>query len=231
MPLDTHSLPFDAVLFDCDGVLVDSEGITNQVLCQMLNEAGWALDYAQCFALFHGRAVRDQRERIEAETGQPLTEAWMADFYARRNARLSAELQPEPGAPQAVQALHRQFAGRIACASGGDRHKLDLQLQKVGLWRYFEGRIFSGQDLPRNKPFPDVYLQAAAAVGVAPERCLVVEDSVPGSRAGLAAGATVIGYDKSGHYTPAMRQAGVQHFITHMSELPQAIAALARALA
>ncbi|THU05000.1 HAD family phosphatase [Lampropedia puyangensis] len=217
---------YQAVLFDCDGVLVDSEGITNQVLCQMFNEAGWALRYDECYAIFHGIAVRDQRQRIEAETGKPLTEAWMADFYARRNARLSTELEAEPGAIDAIKALHHQFGGRIACASGGDPLKLELQLKRVGLYSYFEGRIFSGQVLPRNKPHPDVYLAAAKSLGIAPAHCFVVEDSIPGSTAGMAAGATVIGYDKLGDYVPGMRALGVQHFITHMGDLPAKIATL-----
>lgn len=220
---------FQAVLFDCDGVLVDSEGITNQVLCQMFNEAGWGLSYDECFAIFHGIAVRDQRARIEKETGKPLTEEWMAEFYARRNARLSTELEAEPGAVEAIKQLHQRFDGRIACASGGDPLKLELQLKRVGLWQYFEGRVFSGQVQPRNKPYPDVYLAAAKAVGVAPEQCLVVEDSLPGSTAGLAAGATVIGYDKHGPYVPGMRALGVSHFITHMGDLPATIDALTSA--
>lgn len=220
---------FQAVLFDCDGVLVDSEGITNQVLCQLFNEAGWALTYDECFAIFHGIAVRDQRQRIEKETGKPLTEEWMAEFYAKRNARLSAELEAEPGAVEAIKALHQRFDGRIACASGGDPLKLELQLKRVGLWPYFEGRVFSGQVTPRNKPHPDVYLAAAQAVGVAPTQCLVIEDSLPGSTAGLAAGATVIGYDKLGIYIPGMRALGVRHFIAHMGDLPATIDALTSA--
>ncbi|KKW66865.1 HAD family hydrolase [Lampropedia cohaerens] len=216
-----------AVLFDCDGVLVNSEGITNQVLCQLFNDAGWPLSYDECFAIFHGKAVRDERARIEQATGQPLTEDWMARFYALRNQRLGAELQAIAGAVEAVRELHQRFEGRIACASGGDRLKLDLQLQKVGLYPLFEGRIFSGQELPRNKPHPDVYLAAARALGIFPEQCVVVEDSVPGATAGLAAGATVIGYDPHGLYEAPMRAAGVRHFITDMATLPAAVAALA----
>ena len=83
---------FEAVLFDCDGVLVDSEPITNGVLREVLNESGWAITQAECMQVFIGKAVRDERARIEAETGQPLTEAWMQAFYERRNTRLLAEL-------------------------------------------------------------------------------------------------------------------------------------------
>lgn len=152
---------FDAVLFDCDGVLVDSEPITNGVLRQMLNEAGWALTPAECEHHFIGRAVRDQRALIEAETGKPLTEEWMRAFYARRNERLVAELQAVAGALDAVIAAHGHTAGRIACASGADRPKVVMQIGMAGMAPYFGERIFSGHDQPRSKPHPDVYLAAA----------------------------------------------------------------------
>lgn len=108
---------FDAVLFDCDGVLVDSEPITNGVLREVLNESGWAITPDECERLFIGRAVRDQRALIEAETGRPLTDAWMQAFYERRNARLRAELQAIEGVHEAVAHLHALVGGRIACAS------------------------------------------------------------------------------------------------------------------
>ena len=96
-------MKFEAILFDCDGVLVDSEAITNGVLCAMLNEAGWALAPEECMGIFVGKTVRSEAARIEAHTGQPLTDAWMAAFYARRNALLEAELQPIEGAIEAVR--------------------------------------------------------------------------------------------------------------------------------
>ncbi|RMX05024.1 HAD family phosphatase [Corticibacter populi] len=220
---------FEAVLFDCDGVLVDSEPITNRVLRQMLEEAGWTLSFEECFAIFLGKAVRDERARIEAHTGRPLTEDWMAEFYARRNEQLQAELLAEPGALDAVAHVSGRFGQRIACASGADRIKLGLQLRKVGLWDYFDGRIFSGQEMPRNKPSPDVYLAAAGGLQVAPERCVVVEDSVPGIRAGAAAGATVIAYAHTPGREEALLQAGARSIIRHMQELPARIEALAAA--
>ncbi|AVP58967.1 HAD family hydrolase [Pulveribacter suum] len=214
---------FDAVLFDCDGVLVDSEPLTNGVLCAMLNEAGWPITPAECMATFIGKTVRSEASRIEAHTGRPLTDAWMAEFYARRNARLAAELTPIAGALDAVRAVHARLAGRIACASGADRQKVEMQLAQVGLAPLFAGRVFSGHEMPATKPAPDVYLAAAAAVGVAPARCLVVEDTVTGVTAGVAAGATVVGYSPSaiGHGSPeALRAAGAAHVITDMAQLP-----------
>ena len=183
---------FEAVLFDCDGVLVDSEPITNGVLRDMLEELGWSLTSAECMRLFIGKAVKDERALIEARTGQPLTEDWMVRFRERRNVRLEHELGPIAGAQQAVAAVHAAFGGRIACASGADRHKVELQLTKCGLMRYFEGQIFSGHELPRSKPAPDVYLAAAASLAVDPRRCAVVEDTVTGVTAGVAAGASLV---------------------------------------
>ncbi|MBX3611219.1 MAG: HAD family phosphatase [Hydrogenophaga sp.] len=209
---------FEAVLFDCDGVLVDSEPITNGVLREVLNEAGWAITQPECEALFIGRAVRDLQSRIEAETGRPLTDAWMRDFYARRNARLMAELKAIDGVHEAVAQLHASVGGRIACASGADRPKVVMQLDMVGLAPFFGDAIFSGHDLPRSKPHPDVYLAAAAHLGVDPRRCLVIEDTAPGAQAGLAAGATVWGFCAQGHGR-AFDGLPVARVFHHMREL------------
>jgi HAD superfamily hydrolase (TIGR01509 family) len=213
---------FDAVLFDCDGVLVDSEPITNGVLCQMLNESGWALGQAECERIFIGKAVRDERERIERETGQPLTDDWMRRFYARRDERLRAELQAIDGALEAVVAAHRHTGGRIACASGADKAKVVMQIDMAGMTPYFGGRIFSGHDLPRSKPHPDVYLAAAAHMGVPPARCLVIEDTATGALAGLAAGATVWGYCPAGHGR-AFGGLAVNRVFRHMDELTRVL--------
>jgi HAD superfamily hydrolase (TIGR01509 family) len=213
---------FEAVLFDCDGVLVDSEPITNGVLRQMLNEAGWALSAADCERIFIGKAVRDERERIERETGQPLTDDWMRAFYARRDQRLRAELQTVSGALDAVIAAHAHTAGRIACASGADRPKVVMQIGMAGMAPYFEDRIFSGHDLPRSKPAPDVYLAAAAHVGADPARCLVIEDTATGAQAGLAAGAAGWGYCPQGHGR-AFEGLAVARVFQHMDELARAL--------
>lgn len=216
-------MKFEAILFDCDGVLVDSEPITNGVLCSMLNEAGWAISAQDCMEIFIGKTVRSEAARIQAHTGKPLTDAWMAAFYKRRNVRLEAELQAIDGALDAVAAVHARLGGRIACASGADRYKVEMQLQKVGLAPYFAGRVFSGHEMPATKPAPDVYLAAAAALGVPPQRCLVVEDTVTGVTAGVAAGATVVGLCPSpvGHGSPeALRAAGAVQVLAHLRELP-----------
>ena len=150
---------FDAVLFDCDGVLVDSESITCGVLRDMLEERGWPMTLQQCMETFIGHAVWDKRAEIEAQTGQPLTQDWLLAFRERRNAALVADIQAIPHILLAVKALHQATGGRIACASGADRFKVEMMLQQVGLAAYFAGNIFSGHELPRSKPYPDVYLQ------------------------------------------------------------------------
>lgn len=214
---------FEAILFDCDGVLVDSEPITHRVLVQMLAERGWQLTPEEAMRIFVGKAVKDEAARIERETGQPVTPEWLQSFWARRNEALTRELVAIPGAPEAVRALHAASGGRIACASGADRGKVELQLAKVGLIDCFEGRIFSGHEMPRSKPFPDVYLAAAEALGVDPARCAVVEDTVTGVTAGATAGATVFGYSPGGPaHSPAeaLRAAGAALVFTDMAQLP-----------
>jgi HAD superfamily hydrolase (TIGR01509 family) len=214
---------FDAVLFDCDGVLVDSEPIVNGVLRAMLAERGWVLSEAECMRIFIGRMVKDERVRIERETGQALTEDWLAAFRERRNAALERELRIVANAREAVHAVHQRLDARIACASGADRHKVELQLRKVGLHDYFAGRIFSGHEMPRSKPHPDVYLAAAAALGAAPQRCAVVEDTLIGATAGLAAGATVYAYVPQGDAS-VFEAAGVAAVFSDMAQLPALLA-------
>ena len=128
-----------------------------------------------------------------------------------------------------MRAVHGLLQGRIACASGADRQKVEMQLAQVGLAPLFAGRVFSGHEMPATKPAPDVYLAAAAAVGVPPLRCLVVEDTVTGVTAGVAAGATVLGYSPSpvGHGSAeALRAAGAVHVMADMAELPALLQAM-----
>ena len=211
------------MLFDCDGVLVDSEPITNGVLRDMLEELGWKLTPAECMRIFIGKAVKDEAAIIEARTGQPLTEEWLARFRERRNDGLMRLVQPIRNVQPAVARVHDAMAGRIACCSGADRMKVELQLEKCALMSYFRNRIFSGHEMPRSKPAPDVYLAAIAQLGVSPARCAVVEDTVTGVTAGVAAGAMVFGYSppEAGHDAPeALRRAGAVQIFADMADLP-----------
>lgn len=225
--MNTTDFPFDAVLFDCDGVLVDSEPITNRVLAQMLAELGWPITTDECMRIFTGKAVRDEIPLIEMRTRARVSESWMTQFRQRRNEALERELMEIAGAPEAVLSLHTLLDGRIAVASGADLKKVQLQLSKVGLDNCFTDRIFSGQDMARSKPFPDVYLAAAQALGVAASRCAVIEDTITGATAGVAAGATVFAYspqDTSHSSADSLRAAGVVHVFTNMAELPRLLA-------
>jgi HAD superfamily hydrolase (TIGR01509 family) len=214
---------FEAVLFDCDGVLVDSEPITNGVLRDMLEELGWKLSPAECMRMFVGKTLHEETALLQRHTGKAVTEPWLAEFRERRNQGLIRDLKPIRNVLAAVTKVHALYQGRIACASGADRFKVELQLEKCGLMPWFKGRIFSGHELPRSKPAPDVYLAAAAALGVDPKRCAVVEDTVTGVTAGVAAGATVFGYSppEAGHDAPeALRAAGAVAVFTDMAALP-----------
>lgn len=210
---------FEAVLFDCDGVLVDSEAITCGVLRDMFEEQGWRMTLAECMQRFVGHTVKSQRTVIEANTGVPLTDEWLQQFFARRNERLERQITAIDGIHDTVAHLHDHCDGRIAVASGADRFKVEMMLRKVGLHDFFADRIFSGHEMPRSKPYPDVYLAAAAHLGVAPARCLVVEDTTVGIAAGVAAGATVWAYCPEPVQADRLRQAGADRVFAHMREL------------
>ncbi|WP_370882539.1 HAD family hydrolase [Kineosporia succinea] len=216
--------PFRAVLFDCDGVLVDSEQITNGVLRVMLNEMGWDIGPVECFERFVGRSLKDEFGVIEQYTGVRVGPDWLGEFRRRRDAALASDLEEIPGAGDTARALTATFGGRVACASGADRGKVEMQLARVGLLELFAGKIYSGEEMPRSKPAPDVYLAAAAGLGVDPARCAVIEDTVSGTTAGVAAGATVFGYCPPGslsHSRPEhLLGAGAAHIFTSMKELP-----------
>ncbi len=210
---------FEAVLFDCDGVLVDSEAITCGVLRDMFEEQGWRMSLQECMQRFVGYTVKSRRELIEANTGAPLTDEWLQQFFERRNQRLDAQITAIDGVHEAVAHLHDHCEGRIAVASGADRFKVEMMLRKVGLHDFFVGRIFSGHEMPRSKPYPDVYLAAAAHLKVDPAHCLVIEDTPVGVTAGVAAGAIVWGYAPTGAAHEPLLQAGAQQVLTGMHAL------------
>lgn len=222
-PDQPSPLPFDAVLFDCDGVLVDSEPITNEVLRLMLADLGWVMEPQECLRRFVGVAVADQADLIEERTGVRITPEWLAEFRRRRSEELAVRVQAVDGVAGALAAVAAAYGERIACASGADRAKVQLQLDTTGLAPWFGDRVFSGMELPRSKPAPDVYLQAAGALEVDPRRCAVVEDSPAGVRAGVAAGARVLGYCPGGpaSSTPeALLAVGAASAFASMAELP-----------
>lgn len=214
---------FAGVLFDCDGVLVDSESITNGVLREMLHELGWPISEPECIALFIGRALKDQWPVILDHTGHRIDDAWIGQFRERRDTALRERVTAIPGVQGALEEIRRVYGSKIAVASGADRVKIEMQLGLTGLDGFFGDRVFSGMEVPRSKPAPDVYLAAARGLKIAPDRAIVVEDTVAGVTAGVAAGATVLGYS-SGAATStqpqALRKAGAVNVFQDMADLP-----------
>jgi HAD superfamily hydrolase (TIGR01509 family) len=181
------------VIFDCDGVLVDSEPIANRTLGQMLRELGLDLTQEQIFQSFVGYCLPHCMRVIEDMLGRPPPENFLRELQARTFATFRNELHAMPGIGQALDALDAADVP-YCVASSGDHEKMNTTLGITGLLPRFAGRIFSVTQVARGKPAPDVYLFAARQLGVEPSACVVVEDTPPGVQAGVAAGMTVFGF-------------------------------------
>jgi HAD superfamily hydrolase (TIGR01509 family) len=182
-----------AVIFDCDGTLVDSEGLWHEVLVAAVAEQGLILSVAEAIEAFRGGKMADCIVDLEARLGHALP----ADFEPALRARIAevfrARLRPFDGAIELVRSLWSS-SWSICVASSGPPEKIATSLSLTGLRPFFEGRVFSSYDVGVWKPDPGLFLHAARAMGVAPGDCVVVEDSLPGIQAGLAAGMTVFAF-------------------------------------
>ncbi len=207
---------FDLVIFDCDGVLVDSERLQNEVFIAMLREIGIEITLDGMFEQFVGHSMAYCMALVERMLGHAPPPDFLPRLQQRTFAAFRDGLQPVDGI---VEALDR-IALPTCVASGGDHEKIRFTLGMTGLWPRFEGRIFSVVDVPRAKPSPDVYLHAAATMGMAPSRCAVVEDTPVGVTAAVAAGMTVFGYAR---LTPraALAAAGAHRLFEDMRVLPE----------
>ena len=211
--------PFELVIFDCDGVLVDSERIAVRVEAELLAELGWPLSQAEIVERFMGRTTEYMDEAIEAQLGSRLPGDWRDQFQRRYREAFAAELVPVDGVLDALD----QIAVPTCVASSGSHEKLRFTLGHTGLYERFEGRIFSGYEVANGKPAPDLFLHAAARMGAGPARCAVVEDSLYGVLAARAAGMRVFGY--AGGLTPADRLEGEATVVFEdMRELPRLLA-------
>ena len=209
-----------AVLFDCDGVLVDSERLVCRVEAELLTRWGWPLTASEVRAQFQGRSFSSIARSIEQKLAGSLPDDWMY-LWAMETAELfRAELREVSG----VRAVLEQLVGQgtpIGVASQSPLPRVRISLGVCDLGRYFGTRVFSASMVARPKPAPDLYLYAAAQLGQAPERCLVIEDSVSGVRAAVAAGMRVFGYAADAN-ADALAAEGARPF-SDMAELPELI--------
>lgn len=179
---------FDLVIFDCDGVLVDSERLIVRTESRILSHLGWPLTEADIVERFVGRSAAHMRAEVERHIGRSVD--WDIEFEARYRDILARELVVVDGVVEALDAI----AVTSCVASSGSHEKMEFTLGLTGLRERFRGRIFSADDVAHAKPAPDIFLHAAREMGTEPERCAVVEDSVSGVTAGLAAGMTVFAF-------------------------------------
>ena len=212
------------VIFDCDGVLVDSEPVANRLLGQMLRELGLDLTQEQIFQNFVGYSLPHCRRVIEGMLGRPPPENFLRELQVRTFAAFKTELRAMPGIEHALDALD---AARVpfCVASSGDHEKMNTTLGITGLLPRFVGRIFSVTQVAHGKPAPDVYLFAARQLGVEPSACVVVEDTPPGVQAGVAAGMTVFGFCA---FTPEhkLKTAGAHRTFADLRRLPEWVSRL-----
>ncbi|GAA3048939.1 HAD family hydrolase [Streptomyces glomeratus] len=209
-------MDYDLVIFDNDGVLVDSEPISNRLLADYLTELGHPTTYEESIRDYMGSAMHRIHDLVRERTGQRLPDDFDDVFHARVFAAFERELKPVPGAMGVLEKLCAD--GFPYCvASSGSHERIRVGHRTSGLDRWFDdGRIFSSQDVGRGKPAPDLFLYAAERMGVAPERCVVVEDSPLGVQAAVAAGMDVYGFTAM---TPAARLADATQVFADMGEL------------
>ena len=209
---------FDLVIFDCDGVLVDTETINNEVISQLLNEAGLEMSPEEVARRTTGLAYSEMWEMFEDEVPGSLPVDIEEQQLTLESERFRKELLPIPGVVETVRCLGA--AGIPMCvASNGTREKMVVTLEVTGLAGYFGDKFFGVNQVVHGKPAPDIYLLAAQKMGVPPSRCVVIEDSYPGAQAGLAAGMTVLGYCPNKDIW-GLEGLGIQTF-SDMNSLPE----------
>lgn len=208
----------ELVIFDCDGVLVDSEPLANQVLSDAIAELGLPAGLGLVTERFKGRSLADCVRLIEADLGCPVPEDFLSRLNERTYTAFRQHLRAVPGVVEVIAGL----ALPSCVASSGSHEKMRLTLGLTGLLPHFESRLFSATEVPRGKPAPDLFLHAARSLSTDPAACVVVEDSVPGVQAAVAAGMHVFGFARE-EAPDVLAQAGAVPFGT-MTELAQLLA-------
>ena len=210
---------FKLVIFDCDGVLVDSEAIGNRFIAEALSTAGIPISAEGALSRFLGGKLTQIKKDAEKQLGQKLSSNWVEDIYKKQFIEFRRNLKPIEGIEKVLNVL--QFLEIPFCVgSNGPINKMDVSLGVTDLKQRFEGRIFSADDVGIPKPAPDLYLFCAKEMGVNPGECLVVEDSPRGVRAGVSAGMTVFGYAGTKNHA-ALEEAGCNQVFSTMNELAE----------
>ena len=205
---------FDLVIFDNDGVLVDSEPHANHVLTGLLNEYGLPITYDESLELFMGGSLLRVRQITEPRLGRPLPTDFEDRYHTDLFDRFRRRLEPIPG----IHAALEQIDLPTCVASSGSHARIRLALEITELAERFDGRVFSREDVAHGKPAPDLFLHAATQLGVDPKRCAVIEDSPLGIEAAAAAGMTSFGFAR---LLPAERLEGATGTVfTEMAALP-----------
>ena len=208
----------ELVIFDCDGVLVDSEVISNRILAESLTTLGLPTTLPESRRAYQGLLLSEVATRAEAALGRPLPAGWLERYERDREAAFRRELRPVAGAAEAVDGLIAAGVG-VCVASQGAIAKTRLSLELTGLRdRFGPDALFSAHDVARGKPAPDLFLHAARTMGASPARCVVVEDSASGVRAAAAAQMRVLGYVADSEEA-ALLAAGAEVFAA-MTALP-----------
>ena len=210
---------YSLVIFDCDGVLVDTETISNRVFAEIVTEAGWPTTTAQSHQRFRGMSIESCMTRIEAELGRPLPAGWAEDVWTRSRKAFEAGVDAIPSVGDVVQAVVDAEIATCVASSSEFEH-IEVNLTRAGLRHHFGNRIFNAAMVARGKPEPDLFLHAAEQMGHAPERCIVIEDSRAGVKAGVAAGMRVFGYAGDPHTDGRALARDGAHVFDDMRALP-----------
>jgi beta-phosphoglucomutase-like phosphatase (HAD superfamily) len=206
------------VIFDCDGVLVDSEAISNRVMAAAISREGLPITAAGAQATYQGMLLAEIGTDVERRLGHPLPTDFWARFEADRELAFAGELEPVTGARELLEATER--AGLPRCvASQGQQYKTEFTLGHTGLRRFFgQDALFSAYQVPRGKPHPDLFLHAARTMGVEPGCCVVIEDSTSGMTAGVATGMQVIAYVAERTSVPVLPNTSIRT-VRHLTEI------------
>lgn len=192
------SAPPSLVIFDCDGVLVDTEQLANRLLARVLTQEGLPITYEESRRLFVGKTMEAVSAYVVAQTGQPMRADWVEYIRTETLKAFAAGIEAVPGVRDVLEALQRLDVP-YCVASSGKFEKMRFTLGSSGLLPFVEDVLFSAEQVGKGKPAPDLFLFTAKSMGHAPEACVVIEDSVPGVQAAIAAGMPVLGYAGDPH--------------------------------